>query len=377
MFARNLTSPKNKSFFLFGPRGTGKSTWVRQRFPDCLLIDLLDARDFTDFLAQPTRLAERIPAGHRGWVAIDEIQKVPSLLDEVHRLIETRGLCFVLTGSSARKLRRGGVNLLAGRALTYEMHPLVVGELGEAFDLEFALNFGFLPAAWTEQDPKRYLESYVRTYLQEEVLQEGITQNLPAFTRFLEAASFSQAQPVSYAAVARDCAIERRTVQNYFEVLEQLLIASRIPVFTKRAQRRMTSRPKFMFFDVGVFRTLRPSGPLDRPEEIAGPALETLVWQQLRAINSYEHLGYGFFFWRSADHVEVDLVMYGNRGLLAIEVKRSAAIRSRDLRGLKAFGKDYPQARKLLIYGGQHRETRDTIDLVPLTEFLLDTRDWL
>ena len=194
---------------------------------------------------------------------VDEVQRVPDILNEVHRLIESRGLRFVLTGSSARKLRRRGVNLLAGRALTRRMHPLTARELGRDFDLGRALRFGCLPFACTASDPQEYLASYVSTYLREEVQQEGLARNLAAFSRFLEAASFSQGSVLNMAAVARDCSVRAKVVEDYFAILENLLIAVRLPVFTRRAKRRLVAHPKFYFFDAGVFRAIRPRGPLE------------------------------------------------------------------------------------------------------------------
>ncbi len=187
-----IKPPEAKSFFLFGPRGTGKTTWVRRTFPQAIYIDLLEAELFTRLMANPQRLESLIPIGHRDWVVIDEIQRIPDLLSEVHRLIETRKYKFALTGSSARKLRRGGINLLGGRARTLAMHPLSAAELGRDFDLEHSLRFGQLPSVYSDSEPERYLAGYVKTYLEEEVRQEGLTRNLSAFARFLEAASFSQ-----------------------------------------------------------------------------------------------------------------------------------------------------------------------------------------
>jgi len=212
---------------------------------------------------------------------------VPELLNEVHRLIEGRKARFVLTGSSARKLRGKGINLLGGRALTYQLFPLTAVELGTDFNLKRSVEFGHLPVACTEKEPQPYLESYVKTYLREEVQQEGLTRNLGAFARFLETASLSQTGQLNISEVARDSSVERKVVENYFHILEDLLLAQRLPVFTKRAGRRIVQHPKFYIFDAGVYRTIRPKGPLDGPEEIRGSALETLVYQELRANRSH------------------------------------------------------------------------------------------
>ncbi len=302
-------------------------------------------------------------------VVLDEVQRVPALLHEAHRLIEERGLIFALTGSSARKLMRKDVNLLAGRALTLFMHPLTVSELGDDFTLSHALRYGHLPSTFHEREPGRYVESYVATYLREEVQQEGLTRNLGAFTRFLETASFSQAQILNISEVARECAINRKVVEHYFTILEDLLIGKRIPVFTKKAKRRTVSHPKFYFFDAGVFRALRPKGPLDTPEDIDGAALETFVMQEIAALNDYRRYGYQMYFWRAIAGLEVDIVLYGERGIVAIEVKRSARGSGYDLKGLRAFLKEYPIARAYLLYGGDRARWEGNIRVLPVEDF--------
>src|SRR3990167_6037787 len=305
MYTRLLERPVRQSFFLFGPRGVGKTAWLRARFPDALFFDLLDADTHTRLLAAPTRLGDEIPAGYRGWVVLDEIQRLPDLLNEVHRLIESRRLRFVLTGSSARKLRRKGVNLLAGRAVTRHMHPFTALELGKDFDLKRALRYGCLPLACTSDNPQDYLKTYAATYLREEVQQEGFARNIGAFSRFLEAASFSQGSVLNMAAVARECAVSAKVAEDYFTMLEDLLIAVRVPVFTKRAKPRLIAHPKFYYFDAGVFQAIRPRGPLDEPQQIHGAALESLFLQQARAINDYKDLGYRLHFWRTFTGEEV------------------------------------------------------------------------
>lgn len=368
MYSRIINYPKNKSFFLFGPRGTGKSTWVKKTFSDAVYIDLLEAELYNDLLAAPQRLEKLIPPDNQNWIIIDEVQKIPELLNEVHRLIERSGYKFILTGSSARKIKRSGHNLLAGRALTYSMHPLTVKELGGDFDILHSLNYGQLPCAYTEQDPKRYLESYVKTYLDEEIKQEGLTRSLQAFSRFLEAASFSQGSILNISSVSRECAVERKVVENYFSILEDLLIGYMVPVFTKKAKRKMAVHSKFYFFDAGVFRTLRPMGPLDTPEEAQGVALETLLFQELLALNSYYDLGYKIYYWRTASDVEVDFVLYGERGIKAFEIKRSTRVDKKMLTGLNAFLEDYPQAKGYFIYGGERRMWEDKIEIIPVGE---------
>lgn len=370
MFSRIINIPENKSFFLLGPRGTGKTTWVKKTFPLAIYLDLLEAGLFNDLLAEPGRLEKLIPNNFQDWIIIDEVQRIPELLNEVHRLIEKYRYKFILTGSSARKLRRAGTNLLAGRVLTSSFHPLTVKELGESFALDHSLKFGSLPSVYMESDPKAYLESYVRTYLQEEVKQEGLTRSLGAFYRFLEAASFSQGSILNISSVARECAIERKVVENYFTILEDLLIGYRVPVFTKRSKRRMASHPKFYFFDTGVFRTLRPMGPLDTPEEAQGAALETLLFQELLALNDYLGLGYKIYYWRTADDAEVDFILYGERGIKAFEIKRTGKVHGSALKGLKAFASDYPMAKCYFVYGGERRMWDNNIEIVPVGELL-------
>jgi predicted AAA+ superfamily ATPase len=370
MYSRLIKPPKDKSFFLFGPRGTGKTTWVKSAFPHALYLDLLEAELFNDLLANPQRLEHLIPKDFKEWVIIDEVQRIPELLNETHRLIEKYRFKFILTGSSPGKIKRKGVNLLAGRALRYSLHQLTALELGEDFNLEHSLTFGQLPCVYTEKDPKKYLESYVKTYLQEEVQQEGLTRNLGAFSRFLESASFSQASVLNTSSVARDCAVERKVVENYFVILEDLFIAYRLPVFAKRAKRRMTFHPKFYFFDVGLYRTLRPKGPLDMPEEIEGHAFESLLFQELNAINDYFGLDYKIFYWRTSTDIKVDFVLYGAQGIRAFEIKRTGKVTSSMLKGLKAFLKDYPSAKAYFIYGGNRRLHENDIEIIPVKDAL-------
>lgn len=377
MYSRLITLPKNKSFFLFGPRGTGKTTWVRSTFPNALYLDLLEAEIFNDLLANPQRLENYIPKDFRNYVVIDEVQRVPEILNEVHRLIEKENRKFILTGSSARKLRKKGQNLLAGRALTYFLHPLTAVELGADFDLELSLNYGQLPSVFFEKDPKKYLESYVKTYLEEEVFQEGLTRNLSAFARFLETASFSQGSVLNTSEVAREAAIERKVVENYFTILEDLLIGYRLPIFNKKAKRRLLAHPKFYFFDAGIYRTLRPMGPLDMPEIAEGMSSESLFFQNLLAVNDSLNLGYKLFYWRTATGIEVDFIAYGEKGIRAFEVKRSGRISSEMLRGLKYFSKEYPQSKSFLIYGGKRKMKDGNIQIIPMAEALRDLPELL
>lgn len=326
---------------------------------------------FVDLAGHADRLEAMADAQGAKTVIIDEVQKLPSVLDEVHRLMESRGFRFVLTGSSARKLKRNGANLLAGRARTLSMHPFTATELGRKFELAHAIEHGLLPLAWTVDDPREYLRGYVGTYLREEVQQEALVRNVASFSRFLEAATFSQAAVLNVQRVASDTGINRKTVENHFELLEDLLLAVRVPVFRRKATRKLTSHPKFFFFDAGVYRALRPRGPLDSAAEIDGATIETLVFQSLRAENANRNLGYEMSFWRTSDDVEVDLVMYGERGLHAFEVTRSSLFRESDLRALQLFCGDYPGARGHFLYGGTKRYKFGRVEVTPLGDALM------
>lgn len=361
-----------ESFFLFGPRGTGKSTFVKGRFTDALYLDLLDPETFRTLSANPERLHEMMLAfsGDRT-VIIDEIQKIPRLLDLVHRLIEEKeGWQFILTGSSARKLKKSGVDLLAGRALLCWLHPFMASELGDHFSFDDALQTGLLPMVLDSDNPNGILRTYAALYLREEVQMEGLVRNIGNFSRFLEAISFSHASLLNVSNVARECEVERKVVEGYLGILEDLLLGFRVRVFTKRAQRALVAHPKFYLFDTGVYRSLRPKGPLDRPEEIGGQALEGLVAQHLRAWIDYSENDFSLYFWRTRSGVEVDFIVYGPENLYAIEVKNSARIHPRDLNALKSFRQDYPQSKAYLLYRGKERLRKHDILCIPCEEFL-------
>lgn len=362
------------SYFLFGPRGTGKSTFLKSAYPNALYLDLLSPDVFRSYSARPERLREAV----EGWaqqspIIIDEIQKIPELLDVVHQLIESYPhLLFILTGSSSRKLKRSGVDLLAGRALLKRMHPFMASELGkEVFQLDRALHYGLVPVVVNSAAPRDTLEAYIALYLREEVQMEGFVRRIGDFSRFLETMSFSQGSVLNLAEIARECQVGRKTVEGYLSILEDLLLSFTLPVFSKRAKRHLTTHPKFYFFDVGVFRALRPAGPLDVPSEIDGAALETLVAQHLRAWNDYGGKRNTLYFWRTKAGREVDFVIYGEDGLYAIEVKNSQTIRPKDMKHLQAFKDDYPQARLLLIYRGYERLKRDDVLCMPCQEFFI------
>jgi len=357
MFSRLFKLPltNHDSLFIFGPRGTGKTQWLRQNLSEYphTYIDLLDPLSYRMLKAKPETLRERISLEKTDWIVLDEVQKIPELLDEVHRLIEHENQRFILTGSSARKLKRDGVNLLAGRAIRYHMHPLVIQELGNTFNLKHALTLGMLPATYQYDDPIGYLATYVDTYLREEVIQEGLTRNISAFARFLEVASFSQGAVINATEIAREIGVNRQVVQNYFSILDDLLLAHTLPAFTKKAKRRLITTNKFYYFDAGVYYQLRPKGLLDTPNEIAGMGLETLFYQSLLAVVDYYRMDYQIYYWRTTTGTEVDFIVYGTEKLLAFEIKCSKSITPKMLHGLKQFKQDYSMAELFIIYTGQ------------------------
>jgi len=371
LIPRFFKSPK-ESFFLFGPRGTGKSTWLRSNYKDALWVDLLDPDTFRPYIAKPERLEELV-FGNPGkkTVIIDEVQKAPALLDVVHGLIEKKlKIQFILTGSSARKLKRTSVNLLAGRALKRSFYPFIASELSDKFDFQNALEFGMLPLAFNSSNKDDVLRAYVSLYISEEVKAEGLVRNIGNFSRFLEAVSFSHSSQLNIANVAADCQVERKVVENYVSILEDLMLSCRIPVFTKRAKRAVASHPKFYFFDVGVYRSLRPRGPLDKPEEVEGAALEGLVAQHLLAWNAYHGEKNSLYYWRTRAGSEVDFVLYGSGKFWAIEVKNSKKISDADLRPLRTFKEDYPECKTFFLYRGSERLLKYGIQCMPCEEFL-------
>lgn len=366
-------TPGNASFFLLGPRGTGKSTLIKDHFPDALYVDLLLPDVYRAYLAKPERLRELVQANTgKTVIVLDEVQKVPELLDVVHSLLEEKkGRQFILTGSSARKLKRSGADLLAGRAAIKRMHPFTAAELKGHFNLEASLKHGMIPVVLDSENPAAALQAYVDLYLREEVQMEGLTRNMGNFSRFLEAAAFSHGAVLSVSNIARECGVERKVVEGYLRILEDLLLADRVPIFTRRAKRATIRHSKFYFYDTGLYNVLRAAGPLDKPEEIGGAALEGLVAQQLRAWIDYRQPGCRLYFWRTKGGSEVDFIVYGPGVFWAVEVKNSIKIHSRDLRSLKTFGADYPEARKVFIYRGRDKLLVDDVEIEPCEDFLL------
>lgn len=364
-----------QSFFLLGPRGTGKTTWLRSVLPDALVVNLLKPEVHREMLARPERLRELVlGTPPLTPVVLDEVQRVPELLTVVHDLLESDDKRqFALTGSSARKLRRGGPDLLAGRAVMRTLHPFMAAEL-DSFSLGAALRYGLLPLVTMSGDPADVLAAYAGLYLEQEVKAEGLARNVGGFARFLEVVSFSHAAMLNISNVARESQISRKTVEGFLEVLTDLLLAFQLPVFTKRAQRATVSHSKFYLFDAGVFRSLRPRGPLDRASEIDGAALEGLVGQHLRAWIAYSRETFTLYYWRTRAGVEVDFIVYGETGFWAIEVKNATVVRSEDVRSLRAFVSDYPECEPVLVYRGAEQIVINGIRCVPAHDFLVGMR---
>ena len=346
------------------------------QFADAHKIDLLSQDAYQSYLARPDRLREFVDAtGTGALIAIDEIQRVPELLNVVHQLMEERrGLKFILTGSSARKLRRSGADLLAGRAALVTCHPYMAAELDGQFSLSEALRFGLVPLVFEAEERQAALDAYIALYLREEVQAEGLVRNIAMFARFLEAISFSHGSLLNLAAVARECEVSRKTVEGYVEILCDLLIAHTLPVFSRRARRQLVSHNKFYVFDAGVFRAIRPRGPLDNPTEIDGLALEGLVFQHLLAWKAYSRVRHDLYFWRTRAGGEVDFVVYGEEVFCAIEVKNSRKIHRTDLRSLRSFREDYPEAQTLALYRGAEPLRIDGVLCLPCDDFLRHLR---
>ncbi len=366
-----LFVPAKQSYFLFGPRGTGKSTWLKSHYPQGHFIDLLNPSELRLYQARPERLEDVVLGSMATTFILDEIQKVPELLSVVHRLIEQKqGWQFVLTGSSARKLKQTGVDLLAGRAVVRHMHPFIAAELGDAFSLEHALQYGLVPLVVESEEVLETLSAYVGIYLNEEVKTEGFVRNIGDFARFLEIASFSHGSILNVSNIARECSVSRKLIEGYLSVLNDLLLSYHLPIFTKRAKRQLIAHDKFYYFDSGVYKSLRMTGFLDKFSEISGPGLEGLVLQHIRAWNDYQGTPNQLFYWRTKYGVEVDFIVDGQTGLYAIEVKHATQVHEKDLSGLKAFCIDYPEATPLLLYRGQERLKKSGILCLPIDQFL-------
>lgn len=374
MFKRSLRLPNagTETFFLWGPRQAGKSTLLRQRYPDGRWVDLLKSDEFRRYLTNPEFLREEIEAeGDRRnrQIVIDEVQKVPALLDEVHWLMENRGVSFALCGSSATKVKRGAANLLGGRAVRYELLGITAVELGEDFDLTRLLNTGYLPRIYQASRPSRLLDAYINDYLVQEVAAEGVVRQLPAFSRFLDAASLSDGEIVNLSNVAAECGVALQTVKNYFQVLVDMLLARWVPSYRARPKRRVIQAPKFYFADVGIVNRLARRGSVAPGSELYGKAFENWVCHELSAWLSYRELDGELSYWRLAGGTEVDFVVGDMQ--VAVEAKASANIGARHLRGLRSVIRDHPSIgrRVIVCLEARARRTSDGIDILPAEEF--------
>lgn len=355
-----------KSFFLFGPRQTGKTFWVRRSFGEVKMYDLLDTSVYLALSHSPSRIAQELSSQDRV-VVIDEIQRLPILLNEVHRLIEKRGVRFLLTGSSARSLRRGGVNLLGGRARTQYLHPLTRRELGPLFDLRRAVERGLLPSIYFSDDPRADLEAYAGSYLQQEIVAEGATRNIPAFSRFLRVAALSNGTIVNFTNVGNDAQVARTTVYEYFEILKDTLVLHELPAWKKSRKRKPLASSKFYFFDVGVVSALQ--GREFRPgTHEFGEAFETYLMHELTSYRDYVS-GEPLSHWRSASGFEVDFIIADHT---AVEVKAKENISFQDLKPLYALAEEKKLKRYLCVSLERRRRKMDAVTVLPWEEFLDD-----
>jgi predicted AAA+ superfamily ATPase len=368
----NLSS--RETCFFWGPRQTGKSTLLKMLFPEAIRYDLLLSTEYQRLLRQPNLIREQcLAAGldvnsQRDPIIIDEIQKLPTLLDEVHWLIENKGLRFILCGSSARKLKRGHVNLLGGRAIRYELYPLVFPEIPD-LSLVKALNSGLIPRHYDSNRPNRLIQSYVGDYLKEEIVAEALTRNIPAFNRFLEVAALSNGGILSYTNIARECGVSSPTVKEYFQILEHTLIGQQLPAYRKRGKRRLVMSPKFYFFDLCPVIHFTRRGKVEPGSELFGRAFEHYMWMEIRAHSSYSELFYPISYWRTASGFEVDFILGDHE--IAIEVKAAELISTTHLEGLRKFKEEHTVRRSILTsLDSKARKTEDQIDILPWRTFL-------
>jgi len=364
--------PKGQSAFLWGPRKTGKTTFLREAFPDSLSYDLLKTDLFLEFVKRPFLLREQLLAAPskqlKAPVIIDEVQKVPQLLDEIHWLIENRGLRFILCGSSERKLKRGKANLLGGRAWRYEMHPLVSTEVAD-LDLLRSLNRGMIPMHFLQEEYRKSLQAYVRDYLKEEVFDEGLTRNIPAFSRFFDAMGYSHGELTNYANIAQDCGIDAKTVKEYYQILVDTLVGTMIEPFKKRQDRNVIIRAgKFYLFDVGVAGAITHRQITQEKGEQFGRALEHFILMEILAHRAYRELPYNVNFWRTKSGLEVDFIL--GQGEVAVEVKGTNRVDNADLRSLKTFIQEYRPARAFVVCNERAPRMHEDILILPWRDFL-------
>ncbi len=380
MFTRKLQlpAPATETFFLWGPRQAGKTTLLKKHYGDCRWVDLLQADQFRRYVVNPEFLRQEIEAERGGGgptqVVIDEIQKVPALLDEVHWLMENRNIRFALCGSSARKVRRGAANLLGGRAVRYQLHGLTAAEIGPGFDLDRLLNHGYLPRIFDADRPGRLLDAYVADYLKEEVAAEGLVRNLPAFSGFLDAAALSDGELINFSNIGTDCGVSGHAAKSYFEILEDTLLGRWLPAYRKRPKRRVVGAPKFYLSDVGVVNRLARRGTLSRGSDAYGRAFENWISHELSAYLDYAEDGDDLSYWRLAGGTEVDFIVGDMR--FAVEAKATGRIVGRHLKGLRSLVTDHPNVggRVVVCLEDRPRRTEDGIDILPVGVFV--TRLW-
>lgn len=356
------------SVFLWGARQVGKSTLLQRLFPESRIYDLLKSDEYARLSRRPQLLREELEhLGNETLVIIDEIQKIPQLLDEVHWLIVNRNIRFILCGSSARKLKRLGTNLLGGRAISTRLFPLVSTEIPD-FDLIKAINNGMIPRHYTIDNPQKRLQAYIGDYLKEEIQSEAIVRQLASFNRFLDIAAQSDGEIINYTNIAQDCGVSSITVREYFNILEQTLIGYIIPAFTLSKKRKALQSPKFYYFDIGIVNHLLHRRKLLPGSVDFGHAFEHLMIQEIIAYLSYTESYEQLSYWRTSNGYEVDAII--GEGRIAIELKSSEEIQSRHTKGLKAFEEEFPNARKIIVSLDKNRRTLNGIEIIPATEFL-------
>jgi predicted AAA+ superfamily ATPase len=375
MFRRGLRLPPagRETFFLWGPRQTGKTTLLRDTYSDSAIwLDLLKADEYRRYLERPETLREELAAIPKpGQVVIDEVQKIPALLDEVHWLHEHRKVRFALCGSSARTVRRGGGNLLGGRAIRYELFGLTASEIGKDFDLVRMLNHGYLPTHYESDAPDRQLAAYVGDYLKEEVAAEGLVRNLAVFSSFLGVAALADGELVNFTNIARECGVSSPTVKGHFGILEDTLLGAWLPGYTRRPKRRVIAAPKFFFADVGVVNHLAKRGRMVPGSELFGKAFENWVFHELRAAISYGTHRHELSYWRLASGIEVDFIV--GQMSLAVEAKATAKVTANHLKGLRHLHDDHPRVRRVMVsLEPRRRHTDDGIEILPVKAFVDD-----
>lgn len=356
---------KQKSLFLFGPRQTGKSWLIAHRLSKFRVYDLLDSDIYLTLSREPKRLEQEIRPNEK-IIIIDEIQKLPFLLDEVHRIIEKYGIHFLLTGSSARKLRRGGVNLLGGRARSAYLHPFIFPELKERFNLLKALNNGLIPSIYFSDSPEQDLKAYAGDYLKEEIAAEGLVRNVPAFSRFLQVAAACNGLLINYTNISNDARVPASTVQEYFQILRDTLIGFDIPAWKKSQKRKPITTSKFYFFDIGVVRYLQNRSILQERSPEFGDAFETYLAHELKAFVDYNNLG-GLYYWRSKSGYKVDFVIDDS---IAVEVKAKNNVSQRDLRGIIALKEEKKLANYVVVCLEKRPRVVQGINIFPWKDFL-------